>query len=797
MDAEGLKSLTGLAQLRPGLLKLVVKNGTELTDISALSDIKSLSILYLVGCRSLTTVDALSGLTNLTELYLSGGWELQNIKGLVKLKRLKKLWLQYCHKIPTLSPLKAHASMRTLNVEGLRNIKSLDALSGMSKLSALYLRGCSALESTEGINSLSGLELKTSEKEKWALEGCESLRDLDLLPYVEKRAEMTSLDLSRWSSLENIDGITSMPALEVLQLSSSWRASAIESLDCLACLPRLSSLEIPSRSVNARHGKKTSFATRAEVAAFQGRLRAFDAVVNGGTIEGSDTVTAMDLSGCAGIRSLDVLSSCTQLESLDLSGCKDLESLDGLSNLQALTTLVLGSCDFIQDAEAFTPLTSLTRLELTDCQSLISVDALAGLTSLAQLSLAGCRSLADAAGLSGLVQLTSLDMSECDSLVNLDVSRMTSLIDLNLAGCASIASIEGVEHLTDLSVLDLSGCITLANDILDRIEGGCTASQIKLPPRRLVCASCGGDSFVGHFGSGYAMTQWGVTSGGRPIENNPGASEKNAKSAWSSLIKELNADEEWREWRDEVRTAIDVHAEANCVSCNEAIELPTELFPSLNEIREAPGDVSALWSPMLAISSSSEKASERLETIEDDGPGTPCPCCAVGRLKVFGEAVFLNHEAGKQGGRIAFDGARSNDSKRTWELRLEVESGNGGNSMDSEAIPAKMGFRAGVGCSDDGCWQARGLSRYADVPAAILAAAAFTAASCSLNGREVLDLAAVALDLEADDSRRSKLPKKALKWIGFARGSKDQELSPESVGELQRVAKELLESIKA
>ena len=200
---------------------------------------------------------------------------------------------------------------------------------------------------------------------------------------------------------------------------------------------------------------------------------------------------------------------------------------------------------------------------------------------------------------------------------------------------------------------------------------------------------------------------------------------------------------------------------------------------------------------MLRMPSNDGKNTLRLDAVEGAGPGMPCPCCAAGKLKVFGEAVFLDHVAGKQSGKIEFEGARSNDSKRTWESRLEWEGDNGGNFTDDETFPAKMGYRAGVGCSDNGCWQVRGLGHYADIPAAILAAAAFAAANCSRNDQEVLDLAAIAADLEADDSKRSKLLKGARKWIGCANGSKDEELSPESVRKLRQVATELLDSIKA
>jgi hypothetical protein len=185
---------------------------------------------------------------------------------------------------------------------------------------------------------------------------------------------------------------------------------------------------------------------------------------------------------------------------------------------------------------------------------------------------------------------------------------------------------------------------------------------------------------------------------------------------------------------------------------------------------------------------------QRLEAVEGNESWMPCPCCATGRLKVFGEAVFFEHEAGRQSGEIEFKEAQYNDSALTWESRLDIRDSNGGNASSNEAIPAKMGFRAGVGCSDNGCWQVRGLSRYSDIPVAIFAAAALAAARRSLKDHESLDLAAIATDLEADPSRRSKLFEHAQKWIGWANGGEDEEFSPES---FRQIATELLDSFKA
>jgi hypothetical protein len=168
--------------------------------------------------------------------------------------------------------------------------------------------------------------------------------------------------------------------------------------------------------------------------------------------------------------------------------------------------------------------------------------------------------------------------------------------------------------------------------------------------------------------------------------------------------------------------------------------------------------------------------------------GMSCPCCVNGRLRVFGEAVFLGQEGGKQSGVIKFEEARTDDSKLTWDSRLEHNTAHS-NYQGEDKFPAKIGYRAGVQCSKHNCWEARGISRYADLPAAVFAAGAIAAAKCSLDNEEVLDLATLASDLEADSSKQAKLVKGALKWFDYA---KNRDMEDSAFHQILRVAKKLL-----
>ena len=525
-------------------------------------------------------------------------------------------------------------------------------------------------------------------------------------------------------------------------------------------------------------------------------------------------LTSLDLRRCYRLQNVDVLADCTQLTSLNLYLCRSLQNVDGLANCTQLTSVDLGSCDALQNVDGLANCTKLPSLNLGWCRSLKNLGGLANCTQLTSLNLICCKSLQNVDGLANCTQLASLTLSSCDALQSVDgLANCTQLTSLDLRSCYALQNVDALANLTSLTSLDLSYCPLLPKSTLNSVADGCSVVGLKLDPTPLTCSGCGGDSFSGHYDGWYERVQWATEHGARPIRSNPGECEKSARAAWSSLVKKLNADQEWFEPDDEENTSVE--AEASCVSCGEAIELPSDWFPSSSQARGVPDDVVRSWTltalfdsstgPVLHMPSADAmhgeaRSPDSAEGTEPDG-GMPCPCCSTGKVEVFGEAVFLSSEGGREGGRIKFERASTDDSRWTWESRLECLDAHS-RADGTQKIPAKMGFRSGVGCSNDGCWEVRGLSRYADVPAAILAAGALGGVHHGLLMGALekecgADLAALAADLEADGSKQTKLVKGALKWIGHAKGSKNQELSSESLRSLQRIAAELLDFVKA
>ena len=269
----------------------------------------------------------------------------------------------------------------------------------------------------------------------------------------------------------------------------------------------------------------------------------------------------------------------------------------------------------------------------------------------------------------------------------------------------------------------------------------------------VTCEGCGGDAFSGTFFSRYSETEWVSNFSSEPICGDPCKIEEAADAAWSTLIDGLNA-EEWEgclhEYEDGERIAMMVETQVTCASCGDPIELAAELFPSTPLGMAAPGAPKWVVAPWLPSLETREGCGVQNKDEVDHEGGIPCPICHAGRIEMIGEAVFLRDSGGKQSGVIEFKGASRNESPLTWGSRLDWEDYNEQGAEDEEQHHAEMGFRAGVTCSTDECWEARGLNSFTDIPSAILAAAALASAYRSFSDLEPLDLAVIAKGLGAD-----------------------------------------------
>ncbi|SVC02425.1 uncharacterized protein METZ01_LOCUS255279, partial [marine metagenome] len=263
--------------LNVGLLKLIqeapeisIKNaGLNLADCSHLSlsknandweydDWDGISIgVYDIDYSTFQNLDFLDKFPNLTSLNLSGE-ALQNVDGLANLTKLTSLDLRGC--------------------DALENI---DGLANLTKLTNLNLSQCSAL-SVISEDKMTTRKQIIEYQDKIRL--FYALRDGDAEELKNYHGH-TSLDLSNFNTLQNVDGLANLTKLTSLNLGG---CDALQNVDGLTNLTNL---------------------------------------------------TSLNLGGCYALQNVDGLTNLTKLTSLDLSSCTALQNVDGLTNLTKLTSL--------------------------------------------------------------------------------------------------------------------------------------------------------------------------------------------------------------------------------------------------------------------------------------------------------------------------------------------------------------------------------------------------------------------------------------------------------------------------
>ena len=155
------------------------------------------------------------------------------------------------------------------------------------------------------------------------------------------------------------------------------------------------------------------------------------------------------------LNDLSALPSLPALERLTLRHAEGLTELVPLAQTR-LTSLTLMDAVRLTELAPLADMVSLKTLNLVRCSALTDLGPLRRLTRLTHLSLRGCRSITDLSPLADMTQLQVLDLSECPGLTDLGpMRRMAALEQLVL---------ERSPNITDLSPLDALAKLHTIND---------------------------------------------------------------------------------------------------------------------------------------------------------------------------------------------------------------------------------------------------------------------------------------------------------------------------------------------
>lgn len=193
-------------------------------------------------------------------------------------------------------------------------------------------------------------------------------------------------------------------------------------------------------------------------------------------------LVTLDLSGCVGIASLDLvglpalenlyLSRCRQLKDLDVSafpglrqlytdGCAGLTTIAGLGNLGALTDLDVSNASGLTHLEGIENLAELIVLDLRNVE-IKDFSGIARLPKLRVLRMGGQESIETLEPFTSLQSLRELHLEACPNLHSLKGIPSGVSQYAGFTYCPKLVSLDGIEAAGGLEHLDVTGCENLA-----------------------------------------------------------------------------------------------------------------------------------------------------------------------------------------------------------------------------------------------------------------------------------------------------------------------------------------------
>lgn len=151
-DEKLAQVLTHLPQLE----KVILKDCTQITDISPVADLTNLMHLEMNYAPELVDIKPLAGLTRLKVLDLKST-RIQDLKALARLSDLEWLYISDSKRLNDISPLKNLTNLRILSLDGCKGVRDITVLSNLTKLTILSLRGLEEISDISNLSSLTQL----------------------------------------------------------------------------------------------------------------------------------------------------------------------------------------------------------------------------------------------------------------------------------------------------------------------------------------------------------------------------------------------------------------------------------------------------------------------------------------------------------------------------------------------------------------------------------------------------------------------------------------------------------------
>jgi len=321
-ESSELTDLVQLGQLvsrigEPTLLDLT--SAPNLESFVGVEQFQKLEALVAIDCPKLTSAEGVAGHPTLADLALTDSVVFADASAIRDLPMLETVDFSGCLPLEALD-LATLPSLKNAYFSRCRKLASLD-VSVVPELRQLYLDGCGSLETITGLSTL---------------------------------AQLTDLDVSNATALQNLDGVSGLKALIVLDI----RNVDLESVDEIGTLPTLRILRLGGQS------NLTSLAPFAGLA----KLREIhlEACPEFSSLEGLPASVSQyaGFTHCPKLTSLAGIEVASGLEQLDVKGCTALSDVTSLSQLSQLVQLNLVKCRQVTDISALAELEKLVIVML-------------------------------------------------------------------------------------------------------------------------------------------------------------------------------------------------------------------------------------------------------------------------------------------------------------------------------------------------------------------------------------------------------------------------------------------------
>ena len=484
-ECESLKDISNMSGLSN--VKSIEKNflggcdSLVSVDASALKSVTSIDVGFLTRCKKLESVDLFSfdKITVISDEFLSECESLKdisNMSGLSNVKSIEKNFLGGCESLVSVdaSALKSVRSIGSGFLTRCKKLESVDLCSfnEVTVIGDSFLSDCTSLKDISNMSALKNVKSIG----KNFLAGCESLVSVD----ASTLKSVTSIDegfLTRCKKLESVD----LCSFDKITVIGDEFLSECESLKDISNMSGLSNVKSIGKNFLAGCESLVS--------------------VDASTLKSVTSIGSGFLTRCRKLESVDLCSfnEVTVISDDFLNYCwslKDISNMSGLSNVKSIEKNFLGGCESLVsvDASALKSVRSIGSGFLTRCKKLESVD-LCSFDKTTQLNkivisddfLSEYESLKDISNMSGLVMdLFSFDkiivigdefLSECESLK--DISNMSGLSNVEsigknfLGGCESLVSVDAsaLKSVTSIGSGFLTRCKKLESVDLCSFNG--------------------------------------------------------------------------------------------------------------------------------------------------------------------------------------------------------------------------------------------------------------------------------------------------------------------------------------